>query len=78
VNCTTPYYEALCTAAKGGGHVLKLTRQAGDSWGLQVAAGPDSRGDYRAIGILFPDVGELDQHAQHLLAWLLAVAVPAE
>lgn len=67
---TTTLYAALCSRADEYGCVVKLSR-ADAFWGLQLLIPPcgvDTQ--WRAAGVLFPDLRELDHHAEHLLRWL--------
>jgi len=64
-------YSTLCDEARAGGHTVKLMRDGQGGWGLQVVVRPASDTDgWRAVGVLFPEVEELDLQARHLLAWL--------
>jgi len=66
-----PSYSRLCVAARDGGHVLKLSRMEGEQWGLQLLIRPgDGCAGWRGAAVLFPDLGELDQHAVYLLRWM--------
>jgi hypothetical protein len=70
-------YRILCADARAGGHTVKLSR-FDSSWALQLVLRPGSpEDDWRAVGVVFPDFEELDQHAAHLLAWL-ATGSPVE
>lgn len=66
-------YEALCEEVARRGDAVKLLRgrHTGSSWGLQVLVRPaPHRRGWRAAGVLFPDLGELELHARYLRAWL--------
>jgi hypothetical protein len=47
--------------------MLTLSRWE-NGWGLQIAASPDSTFGWRAAGVIFIDIDDLDWHASHLLA----------
>lgn len=67
---TSGVYQVLCDEADAWGDVVKLSRAA-TGWGLQLIATPRGNDScWRAAGIVFPALSELDEHAQHLLAWL--------
>ena len=71
-------YRKLCKEAARRGHVIKLSRIDGTQWGLQLLVSPGRSGArWRAAGVLFPSLSELDRHAAHLLRWLRAIE-PAE
>jgi hypothetical protein len=64
-------YRALCDEADAHYDVVKLIR-AGTGWGLEIVAAPRGSDDaWRAAGVVFPELAELDQHADHLLGWLM-------
>ena len=68
---TTSAYETLCSEAEAGGHVIKLTRAGDENWGLELLVAPhEDDMHWRAAGVLFPDLRELNLHAAHLLRWL--------
>ena len=67
-------YRKLCRKAARGGHVLKLSRVGDEGWGLQLLAPPNQDGaGWRAAGVLFPTLAELDSQAGHLLRWVRAL-----
>jgi len=67
-------YDRLCEEAARAGGVIKLSRLGDDGWGLQLLIAPARDGaGWRAAGVVFPDLSELDRHAVHLRQWARAM-----
>jgi hypothetical protein len=63
-------YERLCTAADLRGACVRIFRQP---WGCVLVVSHDRRGDRIAAACAFPDISEIDLHAEALDSWLTRV-----
>lgn len=63
-------YDALCEAVESCKGTIKLDRGP-QGWGVLVTLRPATDDPtYRAAGVLFPDLGELDRQCEWLLTWV--------
>ena len=66
-------YERLCEAATREAGTVKLGRRHG-AWVMQVVLAPAADDAvWRAVGVLFPNIAELEAQARHLLQWVESV-----
>jgi hypothetical protein len=64
-----PAYRRLCVAAESAGATVRIDRDT-RRWILAVTIQGE---ELRAGALMFPGADELDRHADHLYAWLIAV-----
>lgn len=60
-------YDRLCHLCRTAECTLTLSRWE-QGWDLQIATAPDSALGWRAAGVIFADISDLDWHANQLLA----------
>lgn len=70
-------FDEMCEVARSSGGRVELHRRD-DEWGLHVTVAHENvPNEWRAIGIVFNDLRELEAHAEVALLWAVRSATKA-